>query len=106
MEALSQFALPALSVLVLLAVSTLIGLGQVRKTISIFEANHDLKKDSAGWLRSVTGWLVIVIWLSFTWLIATVIGDWAVTGDLDAAVDRGTVRLWVLLELLSALSDS
>ncbi len=97
---------PVLATAALLFISTGIGLTQVQKIIQIREAKHELKHGSAGFLRSVSGWSVIFIWLGLVWFTATIIGDWGVTGDLEGAIDRGWVRLRVLLEILAALAES
>ena len=97
---------PLLSGLTLFALSTAIGMWQVQKIIQIREAKHELKQGSAGFLRSISGWSVIFIWLGLVWFAATIIGDWGVTGDLEGAIDRGWVRLRVLLEILAALAES
>ena len=96
---------PFLAALVLLAVSALLGYRPVRKLIEVQEAKHELKHGSAGFLRSMSGWFVIVLWLAFTWFGATILGDWWATGDLEGAVERAWVRLQILLEILAALSD-
>jgi hypothetical protein len=99
-------AAPLLAVLGLFALSTLFGLGRVVKLIQVYEAQHELKRGSAGWIRTVSGWSMIFIWLGATWFAATIIGDWGVTGDLAGAIDRSWLRLRVLLEILAALAES
>lgn len=96
---------PFLLVPVLLALSSLVGLGPVRKLIQVREAKHELKHGSAGFIRTTSGWFVIVLWLAFTWFAATILGDWWATGDLDGALERAWLRLQILLEILAALSD-
>ena len=96
---------PFLAGLALFACSTAIGMMQEVKIIQIREAKHELKQGSAGYLRSISGWVVIVIWLGLVWFIATIIGDWGVTGELAGAIDRSEVRLRILLEILAALGD-
>lgn len=100
-----QIAAPLLCAVLLLVLSTLIGYQPVKKLIQIGEAKHELKHGSAGFIRTTSGWLVIVLWLAFTWFIATVLGDWMATGDLERAIDRGWLRLQILLEILAALGD-
>jgi hypothetical protein len=78
----------------------------VVKLIKVYEAHHELKQGSAGWLRTIGGWSVIAFWLMTTWFMATIVGDWAVTGDLSAAIDRSWLRLRILLEIASAITDS
>ena len=96
---------PGLATLVLLGVSTLLGLLPVRKLIEVREAKHELKHGSAGFIRTTAGWFVIVLWLAFTWFAATVIGDWGATGNLERAIDRGLLRLQILLEILAAFGE-
>jgi hypothetical protein len=97
---------PLLATLVLMAVSTLIGMFQVVKIIQIREAKHELKHGSAGFIRGIAGWSIVVIWLMAVWFCATVIGDWGATGDLEGAIERGWIRLEILLEIAAALLES
>lgn len=97
---------PLLSALTLFALSTAMGMWQVAKIIQIREAKHELKQGSAGFLRSISGWSVVFIWFGAVWFCATIIGDWGVSGDLEGAIDRGWVRLQVLLEILAALAEA
>ena len=97
---------PALFGLWLFIVSTAIGVGMVRKLIQVHEARHELKRGSAGFLRTISGWSMIALWLMAVWFFATIIGDWGATGDLDGAIERGLLRLYVLLEIAAALLDS
>ncbi len=90
----------------LLVAGTLIGIWPMRKLIVVTEAKHELKHGSAGFLRSVGGWAVIAFWLMAVWFFATIIGDWGATGDLEGALARAELRLYVLLEIAAALSDS
>ncbi|MEL7255964.1 MAG: hypothetical protein AAGL23_17440 [Pseudomonadota bacterium] len=103
---LLTFTGPLLAALALLAASTAIGMIQVAKIIQIREAKHELKQGSAGFLRSISGWSVIFIWFGSVWFVATIIGDWGATGDLEGAIDRGWIRLQILLEILAALAES
>ncbi|MEP2889306.1 hypothetical protein [Tateyamaria sp.] len=102
---LSLFA-PFLAALALAGVSTVVGMSSVKKLITVYEAKHELKQGSAGWIRSIAGWSMIAFWLMTTWFLATIIGDWGVTGDLDGAMNRSWLRLRVLLEIASALASS
>ena len=97
---------PLLATLALFALSTGVGMCQVAKIIQIREAKHELKQGSAGFLRSLSGWSVIFIWFGLVWFCATIIGDWGATGDLEGAIERGWVRLQILLEILAALAES
>lgn len=97
---------PAVAALALVCVSTLIGVPSVKKLITVYEAKHELKQGSTGWLRSIAGWSMIAFWLMSTWFIATIIGDWGATGDLDGAINRSWLRLRLLLEIASAIASS
>lgn len=97
---------PYLSALVLLAVSTVLGYYPVRKLIAVEEAKRELKHGSAGFLRSMSGWFIIALWLAITWFVATVLGDWATYGDLEDAIERSVLRLQIVLEILAALGDN
>jgi len=91
--------------LLALAVSTLAGYLPVRKLIEVREAKHELKHGSAGFIRTTSGWFVIVIWLALTWFMGTFCGDWFRSGSFEFAMDRGLLRLQILLEILAALGD-
>ena len=78
---------------------------QVVKIISIHEAKHELKQGSAGWIRSISGWTLVVAWLLVTWFLATIIGDWYISADLEGAIDRSWARLRIMLEILAALGS-
>ncbi|MDJ0824978.1 MAG: hypothetical protein QNJ16_05685 [Rhodobacter sp.] len=97
---------PLLAGLFLFAVATAIGIGPVVKLIRVYEAKHELKHGSAGWLRSISGWSVIAFWLMATWFCATVIGDWGASGDLDGAIARSWDRLRILLEIAMTIAES
>ncbi|GGX62039.1 hypothetical protein GCM10007385_33920 [Tateyamaria omphalii] len=103
---LIELAAPALAALALLACATAVGAPAMRKLITVYEAKHELKHGSAGWLRSIRGWSMVAFWAMTTWFIATIIGDWAVNGDLGAAIDRGWLRLRILLEIAMAIMES
>lgn len=103
---LTGLAAPALATLVLLGLATAIGVPAMRKLIVVYEAKHELKHGSAGWLRSLRGWSMVAFWLMTTWFIATIFGDWAANGDLEAAIDRGWLRLRILVEIAMAIMDS
>ena len=96
---LLSLAAPALSTLALIAFGTLAGIPAVRKLIAVYEAKHELKQGSTGWLRSIGGWSIIAFWLMTTWFLASIIGDWGATGDLEGAIGRSWLRLRVLLEI-------
>ncbi|MEL7091173.1 MAG: hypothetical protein AAFN94_05500 [Pseudomonadota bacterium] len=103
---ISDLVAPALAALSLLLLSSAIGIPMIRKLILMHEARHELRMGSAGFLRTMAGWLAIVVWLLLTWFVSTVLGDWGATGDLDGAIARSQVRLWIIIEILAALADS
>ena len=89
----------------LFALSTTLGVLPVRKLIQIREAKHELRRGSAGFLLSVSGWAFIAFWIMGVWFAATVLGDWATHGDLSDALNRAALRARILLEIAMALSD-
>ena len=96
---------PILATLLIIGIASGVGIHPIRKLIQVQEAKHELKHGSAGFLRTMSGWFIIVIWLAVTWFAATVTGDWWATGDLGGAIERGWYRLELLLIILEALSD-
>ena len=96
---------PALAALLLLALSTGVGMAQVAKIIKVYEAKHELKQGSAGFIRSIAGWSLVAFWVMAVWFVATIIGDWWATDDLGGAVDRAWLRLRILLEIAAALGE-
>lgn len=106
METLIHAPGPALATLLLLALSTAIGMAQVAKIIKVYEAKHELRHGSAGFIRSISGWSLVAFWVMAVWFAATIIGDWWVNEDLAGAVDRAWLRLRILLEIAAALGDS
>ncbi len=96
---------PLIAAVVLFAASTAIGMASVVKIITIYEAKHELKQGSAGWIRSISGWTRVVFWLFATWFLATILGDWQASGDLEGAIDRSWLRLRIMLEILAALGS-
>lgn len=97
---------PYIAGVALLAISTLIGMVPVVKLIRVREARRELKQGSAGFLRTISGWVVIAFWIMGTWYIATIIGDWGATGDPEGAIGRSWLRLRILLEIAAALVES
>lgn len=97
---------PVIAGLALFALSSFIGMVNVVKLIQVYEAQHELKRGSAGWIRTISGWSFVVLWLLATWFFATIIGDWHISGDLEGAVDRSWVRLQVIMEIAIAVLDS
>ncbi len=96
---------PLLAAAVLIAVSAGLGILPMRKTIQMSEARHELKHGSASFLRAMSGWFFILVWIATTWFVATVLGDWWITSDWNGAVSRGIRRLEVLLHVLAAFSS-
>lgn len=94
-----------ISMLVLFALATLTGVPAVARLIRIYEAKHELRHGSAGFLRGVRGWSLVLIWLMAIWFCATIIGDWGVSGDLSGAVDRGWLRLRIIIEIALAAME-
>lgn len=101
-----QLIYPVLAGLALFATSTAIGVGMVKKLIQVREAQHELKRGSAGFLRSISGWSMIALWVLSVWFFSTIIGDWGVTGDFDGAMARSWLRLQIVLEIAAAVMDS
>lgn len=100
-----ELVFPVLSALAVLAVAAVVGIWPAQKLIRVKEARHDLRQGSAGWLREIGGWAIIVAWVLSIWFCGTIIGDWAMTGDLDRALERSALRLQIILEVLAALGD-
>lgn len=102
-----MIALPVIAAtLVLLALGTVSGILPVVKIIQMYEARHELRQGSTGWLRSMAGWAFIAFWLMAVWYFATIIGDWAVSSDLEGAFERSLLRLRILLEIAIAIAGS
>jgi hypothetical protein len=40
------------------------------------------------------------------WFVATIIGDWGVSGDLQGAVDHSSLRLRIIIEIAAEIADS
>ncbi len=102
----SDLLYPAMAALVLFATSTAFGVPMVKKLIEVYEAKHELKRGSAGFLRTISGWSMIAMWLLAVWFLSTIIGDWGATGDLDGAIARSWLRLQIVLEIAAAVMDS
>lgn len=97
---------PLLATAALLVIATALGAPLMRGRIEAREALHELRSGSASQIRRAAGWLAVILWLMAVWFLATIIGDWMVTGDLAEAVDRSWLRLRILLEIAAALGDS
>lgn len=106
MESLIHNPGPPLAALLLLTLSTALGMAQVAKIIKVYEAKHELKHGSAGFIRGIAGWSLVAFWVMSVWFVATVIGDWWATEDLAGAMDRAWLRLRILLEIAAAIADS
>ena len=78
-----------------------VGMLPAVKLIRVYEGHHELKQGSAGWIRTI-----IVFWLMTTWFVATIIGDWGVSDDLQGAVDRSSLRLRIIIEIAAEIADS
>lgn len=98
--------MPIFAGLILFCVSMAAGMFNVVKIITIYEAKHELRHGSAGWIKAISGWSLVVVWLLVTWFLATIIGDWYISGDVEAAMERAEVRLWIMLEIIAAVLDS
>ena len=94
-----------IAVFVLILTASLMGIYPIKKLIQVKEAKHELKHGSAGFLRTMSGWIIIAIWAAATWFFATIIGDWWATDDLSGAIVRSGRRLEILLRILEALGD-
>ncbi|MEO0486618.1 MAG: hypothetical protein AAF092_11960 [Pseudomonadota bacterium] len=105
MTPLADLLLPALAALALLAGGTLVGYGASKKLITMGEARHGLKQGSASQLRALAGWFWVLLWLAVLWFGGTIIGNWGATGDLEGAINRSELRLWLLIELIGAAAD-
>ena len=90
----------------LLAALVFVGMLPVVKLIRVYEGHHELKQGSTGWIRTIVGWSIIVFWLMTTWFVATIIGDWGVSGDLQGAVDRSWLRLRIIFEIAAEIAES
>ena len=97
---------PILSVILLFVATAALGGWPIVKLIRVYEAKHELKEGAAGFLRSISGWSFIAFWLMAAWFCATILGDWAVAGDLEAAMERGIWRLRILVEIAIAIAES
>mgnify|MGYP001804693698 CR=1 FL=1 len=91
-----SLAAPILATIILLVCATAGGIPVVRKLITVYEAKHELKHGSAGWLRGIGGWSIIAFWLMNSWA----------SGDLEGAIDRSWLRLRSLLEIAIANMES
>jgi len=96
---------PIIAVLLLIFLAASVGVYPIRKLIRIQEAKHELKHGSPGFFRTMSGWIIIVLWLTATWFFSTIIGDWWATDDLSAAIHRSGRRLELLLRILATLTD-
>lgn len=96
---------PEIATLLLICIATALGAYPIKKLIDVKEAKHELKHGSAGFIRAISGWTIIAIWLCATWFFATITGDWWATGDLAGAIQRSGRRLELILHILAALSD-
>ena len=79
---------PLLASVAFMIAATFVGMLPVVELIKVYEGQHELKQGSAGWIGTIAGWSMIAFWLITTWFVATIIGVWDVSGDLQNAVDR------------------
>ena len=96
---------PLFAIFLLICVAASIGTQPIKKLIQVQEAKHELKHGSPGFIRTMSGWFIIALWLAATWFFASIIGDWWAFGDLGAAIERSFARLEILLHILAALAD-
>jgi hypothetical protein len=83
---------PLLATVILFVVSTGFGIGLVRRIVTEHESRHELRHGSAGFLRAAAGWGWVCLWLGLSWYLASIIGDWSATGDLEGAINRDWLR--------------
>ena len=93
---------PLLAALALMIAATFVGMLPVVKLIRVYE----VPSWAETWIRTITGWSIIFFWLMTTWFVATIIGDWGVSGDLQGAVDRPSLRLRIIIEIAAEIADS
>ncbi|MGH1578360.1 hypothetical protein [Planktotalea sp.] len=96
---------PYIALLCLVLGAASLGIYPVKKLIQVKEAKHELKHGSAGFLRTMSGWIIIALWIAAVWFFATIIGDWWAFGNLEQAIARSFHRLELLLHILAALAD-
>jgi len=96
---------PVLATLLIIGIAASLGIYPIKKLIRVQEAKHELKHGSPGFFRTMSGWIIIAIWLAATWFFASIVGDWWATGDLSSAIGRSVRRLELLLRILAALAD-
>ena len=87
---------------VLFAFSTYLGLIPVHRMIQRREARHELRLGSASYLRRMGGLLFVFVWIITVVFLSTILGDWGTTGDLEAALDRASLRLGLLLRFAAS----
>ena len=88
---------------ILFGFSTYLGLIPVHRLIRRREAQHELRRGSASYFRRMGGLVVLCVWVITVFFFSTVIGDWGVTGDLDAAMERAGRRIGLLLRFIASL---
>ncbi|MEM7508566.1 MAG: hypothetical protein AAF415_17685 [Pseudomonadota bacterium] len=96
---------PIVATALLICIAASLGTYPVKKLIQIREAKRELNRGSSGYILTISGWIIIAIWLIATWFFATITGDWWATGDLDGAIERSARRLELILRLLVAIAD-
>lgn len=87
---------------ILFGASTYLGMIPVHRMIQRREAQHELRMGSASYFRRMGGLVFVAVWLITVIFLSTIIGDWAVTDDLDAAMDRAGLRIGLLLRFAAS----
>ena len=90
------------SAVALFGLSTYFRLLPVHRMIQRREAHHELRSGSASYLRRMGDAILFVTWIIVVLCLSSILGDWAVTGDLDAAMDRAGRRAAVLFKLAAS----
>ena len=88
---------------ILFSFSTYLGLIPVHRMIQRREAQHELRWGSASYVRRMGGLFIIFVWVITVIFLSMIIGDWGVTGDLDAALDRAGLRIGLLIKMAASL---
>lgn len=85
---------------ILFSFSTYLGLIPVHRMIQRREAQHELRW---GYVRRMGGLFIIFVWVITVIFLSMIIGDWGVTGDLDAALNRAGLRIGLLNKMAASL---
>ena len=87
---------------ILFSFSTYIGLIPVHRMIQRHETEHELRRGSASYFRRMGGLFFVIVWIGTVVFLSTILGDWAATGDLEAAMDRAGLRIGLLLQFAAS----